>query len=460
MLKFLFFFIISFNLYCIEKSSWILIDSAKANYNIKGKTFSQAIRYTGFDCNHKKNIAAAGQAGFRDAVVRLSKDYGLTWSTVFLDSISYFQSPYWEVPAWGIAFPDTNFCIMVGGDRWNINRGKFWISRDFCKTWDTLRLDSNENIWAVKMLNSKTGGLLTGNALYLTNDSGRTWYNNKIILNNLPKTSYLYYIFDLNIIDDNLIILLVRIKNYQDCIIISEDFGKTWSISTSIPIYSEYIQFINKNKGWLGGRKKLSNGAYSEVITYTSDGGKNWKVQLDSLTLGNGVHQLSFLDSLNGLAMSYFARIWRTSDGGNNWKLDTSALHDIQNNVLYSLIYLDTNLIIGGTDEQSQIYKYGPHSVSVPEEPNIISPISEVYPNPAPAGSAINLDFELIEPSAIKIELIDILGIPISEPYISLMDAGKHKFILKNSQNLPAGIYFIRLTINGSQREVRKAVVR
>lgn len=79
-----------------------------------------------------------------------------------------------------------------------------------------------------------------------------------------------------------------------------------------------------------------------------------------------------------------------------------------------------------------------------------------VYPNPATADSRVS--FTLGNTSSVRIELVDVAGRVISTIANTTLATGTHSFAIANEQ-LNAGIYIVRASINGSTGTT-KLVVR
>jgi hypothetical protein len=80
--------------------------------------------------------------------------------------------------------------------------------------------------------------------------------------------------------------------------------------------------------------------------------------------------------------------------------------------------------------------------------------IRQVYPNPFTTQLSISLDLPI--QSEVVIKIYDLLGKQIAIVMDSNMDAGKH-LITWNSDSLPEGIYYLRLT-SGDKKETMKIV--
>ena len=100
------------------------------------------------------------------------------------------------------------------------------------------------------------------------------------------------------------------------------DGGVTWNEQeTGVHFLIEKVFFIDRRHGWaVGGWPRDYEVAIKGgmgVILATSDGGKTWRTQLDSV--GGWLTGLTFLDQENGWAVGEYGTVWRTQDGGGNW---------------------------------------------------------------------------------------------------------------------------------------------
>lgn len=82
-----------------------------------------------------------------------------------------------------------------------------------------------------------------------------------------------------------------------------------------------------------------------------------------------------------------------------------------------------------------------------------------VFPNPS--STAFNIDFSTASRTDVRLELLDIMGRPVSVLSDQSMAAGSHRYRLDvESGNLKAGVYFLRVQSDGVARLVRLVVAR
>ncbi len=102
----------------------------------------------------------------------------------------------------------------------------------------------------------------------------------------------------------------------------TRDGGVTWEEQDSgVNVLLEKVHFVDREHGWaVGGWPRdydLAIFGGMGVILATDDGGRTWKIQLDSV--GGWLSGLTFLDRKNGWAVGEFGTGWRTTDGGEHW---------------------------------------------------------------------------------------------------------------------------------------------
>lgn len=72
-----------------------------------------------------------------------------------------------------------------------------------------------------------------------------------------------------------------------------------------------------------------------------------------------------------------------------------------------------------------------------------------LYPNPT--NGAANINFNLSDASAIKINVVDVLGKNVLPEINSNLSAGQQNFTINKDNTLPKGIYFVNLSLNGAK---------
>jgi hypothetical protein len=79
-------------------------------------------------------------------------------------------------------------------------------------------------------------------------------------------------------------------------------------------------------------------------------------------------------------------------------------------------------------------------------------------PYPNPSNQTVNLGFTLSENAASNLKLMDLFGRTVDVSFNGILKQGIHKFSV-DVENLPAGIYYVVLTVGGNQVFSRKLVI-
>jgi len=80
-----------------------------------------------------------------------------------------------------------------------------------------------------------------------------------------------------------------------------------------------------------------------------------------------------------------------------------------------------------------------------------------IYPNPIDESSVIA--FSLMKKQSVNIEVVDVLGRSIGTVFNGNLDAGEHKYSVGDNVKLSAGIYFVKVNVDGSEFS-KKMIVR
>ncbi len=111
---------------------------------------------------------------------------------------------------------------------------------------------------------------------------------------------------------------------------------------------------------------------------------------------------------------------------------------------------------LAGSTYRSYLGFYSGDASSVEDAPDDAARLAlEISPNPA--GETAWLRFTLLRAGQVTVELYDITGSKAAEPYRGELEAGSHSLPVR-LENLPAGIYQVRLVAQGEEQIVRNVV--
>lgn len=137
--------------------------------------------------------------------------------------------------------------------------------------------------------------------------------------------------------------------------------------------------------------------------------------------------------------------LWEVKSGKGLYKLFGNDLYTV------STVSSNSKYFIGS----GGLYSFS-FPTSVEEQPLNTFPLSTT-PNPASAQSLIT--FTLLKESAVRLSLFDATGREVLKLFSGEGSFGENHFSW-NTENLPQGVYFIRLEADGKSAQVQCAVVR
>jgi len=431
-------------------SKWIKVDNAETS-----------IDYVCIRCADSMNCFVAGNAGSTDPFGRVTYDGGKTWKTTLKDTVytdtlgkKYFPSVIVDA-----AYPDTNLCIVLCED------GYYLRSTDNCHTWVRYNLETKSKNAAIHFFDKNFGVVTSYNECYLTNDGGLNWSLKK---SSMSTDSILNSFYRVNVVNPNHIFLTkvyAVFKNgiftdNSDSILVSNDFGMNWNTYLLPNDGSRSVFFIDSLNGWITQRYKGGPMKYMSVIIHTTDGGKSWFKQLDTLNYPYyGLSHIYFSDSLNGVAVGYYWELWKTKDGGKKWIRDTSSNSNNLDMFLIDVAFMTPKKLIGATWKLQGVFIYEDDVVGVDETWNLKNESDfGIYPNPANSSEEINVKYNLSFPSTVRFKIYNSSGEQVDSPFESFFSDGWHTIKYKPEIILPSGVYWLKLEI-GKKFEVKPFVL-
>lgn len=220
---------------------------------------------------------------------------------------------------------DADHAVVVGYG------GKILLTQDGGFTWTQSPSGTDGALYSVRFVNPTTGWISGQDGIILhTTDGGKTWARQESGTN--------VYLFALDFTDEN----HGWAVGDKAIAIETDDGGKTWvlrkidtggagketadqALASEDPVLYD-VRFVDENTGWISGE-------FGKLF-HTTDGGKTWKGQEESL-MGQGIIDvldiptffgLSLTSAQEGVAVGLEGKIVRTSDGGTSWKFEPQEL--------------------------------------------------------------------------------------------------------------------------------------
>lgn len=419
-------FLVMFN-FGNSSERWTLIE------NIYGKYFGVSDRVD------SKNLSVLSVTP--RPYLFISTDGGFNWKQILADSVVYrdYENRKGLIKYISMAFPSKDR-ILIGGDS-----GIIKISTDLGMSWKNANAPVNmsyqyNTINHLSFDETKFGIAATEKEIFRTSDSGSSW--TKI---ELSKNSELRIIGSY-LLDTNEI--LVEIDSCESCnnplnIIISKDFGSTWTIYPHPASSTGKIEVINDSLLFRSCFNQTTEG-YEDIIIKSTNGGVSWETVLHELSKPPSapIIDIDFYDKNNGIAAGFKCTFYSTTDGGNTWKHETAWEEDLYPPHITTCQMPDINTAI--------LFGMNGHIIRNDKLTSVSSKIFEknirIFPNPAKDYCTININ-NTITGSEIRIEIIDLLGNKIDSFNHNITTAVQESFSF-NVESYSKGLYYVLIKYN------------
>jgi photosystem II stability/assembly factor-like uncharacterized protein len=342
--------------------------------------------------------------------------------------------------------------ISVTNDFVYIVSDSGWVykSSDYGSSWDSLKLNSNEELKLINF-NSKDSGMIiadnaySGNNIYsfFTSNGGINWITNFVAQENYINSNRSYNKY-----------FLISGRQYGPFQYIftvrkSYNMGLSWDVIVSNNLADYYDVSIYENKGLLSRRSQVLN---------TTNGGATWnssilgfwrdsKVELLTENIGYAIPTVSVSGGINGA---------KTTDGGLSWNYFITGISSMQD--MY-FINPNTGFIFGNDTLLLTTNGAGfPTSLNNTgiETPSSFS-LHQNYPNPFNPSTKIK--FDIPKGSQVRLKVYDLLGREVAELVNEKLNAGVYEYVW-NGAGLPSGVYFYKLEAGGFLQTRRMVLVK
>ncbi|MBS1911087.1 MAG: T9SS type A sorting domain-containing protein [Bacteroidetes bacterium] len=395
--------------------------------------------YRDVACHDGNNCVAIGSPRGEKMMVRRSIDGGRTWDPIYFDSEYVADSTHYHVPLHlnHVAQPSPEH-ILVACDS-----GRILHTEDAGAHWGIVQTSSDQSFNWISMADTLTGIAGGYNSeMFSTTDGGRTWK-----LSPSPDSTGLHGAFD-GVCASPLVWFVLN--NRRD-IVRTVDGGAHWQLSRAgSHCYS--LTPLSPARIWAAGGIQIPSNQRRDLILATRDSGATWQTQLDSmLPAWDGLSDIAFADSLNGIAIGEMEKIVRTTDGGRTWVLEKVNVEGPLVAAAYSAP--STALVVSNF---GIILRQERVANAVDDRRDVDAAQLQVVPNPIEGSGAIR--YHLAAPGLVRITLCDMLGRERTILEEEDADAGSHE--TPAPPGLRAGLYLVRLVTGDGTTAVRCIVQR
>jgi len=370
---------------------------------------------------------------------------------------------------------------------WTNDSGGHWMNTSIQ---DTSHRNSYIDAFMVNggRLYAGSAAPLNGGNIYRTADSGASW--SSALLPHSVVTS----VYALATSGGHLFGAVDNFGPPDNGVIVSTDSGATWVTAVSIWCNAFVVTDTNIFANSVGGND--SGGVWrAKSDSGISGGWEHWKNEFDN-------SEWNCLIAAGGnLFVGRYDYIYISTDNGVQWSLTNEGNPQIPHgHIIYSLASFD-NIVFAATDssilyttnyggqwydvngnlpisntltpliayngylyagKDSTVWRRSISNIlsAVKDQPGV-SPsnfsLTQNYPNPFTASTQI--DYDVSQFGAVRLDVLNALGETVATPVHAERSAG-HYAAQFNGEQLPNGVYFVRLTANGAVQTRMMEVLR
>jgi photosystem II stability/assembly factor-like uncharacterized protein len=213
--------------------------------------------------------------------------------------------------------------------------------------WNQITFPTPEDLLMVRFVSESTGWVVGENFVHKTTDGGNNWETQDSVLGSWCDALYA--------IDSLIVVYAENPRGIRR----TTDGGTTWYTTDSEDYYYFDFKFINNLLGFAacGSVSSIDSG----IVRRTINGGETWTT-IASVYFPNDGYEfegISFVDSLNGWAVSYTGWVYNTTDGGFSWSFQDSV--GLSNYFQYvpcrdiQFTTLDSGWVVGGLSGETLV---------------------------------------------------------------------------------------------------------
>ena len=287
---------------------WVLVDSSKMIDRYGG---IWETNYEDIDCYDPMNCMAVGNENEYMTMIKKTTDGGQTWKIVLMDSAWVSGLPR----LFNLSYPRKDLCVVLMDSNYVLR------TSDGGKSWKRIKFNANyhagyysqgiTDLFPITLRENGVGYFnWDKNTIMKTTDSGKSWHK---LVDSLPDSLANTYLGNLFSPEPDVLIFGAMNLSKFNHIVRTTNEGKTFEQMPSIPNYYQIedgqkvvytgissIYFIDRNEGWFCGGKRINSRKSNVVIMHTTNGGRSWEIQLDTLDTWYGLRRIYFSDRNKG----------------------------------------------------------------------------------------------------------------------------------------------------------------
>ncbi|RJP74306.1 MAG: T9SS C-terminal target domain-containing protein [Ignavibacteriales bacterium] len=319
--------------------------------------------------------------------------------------------------------------------------GVLFRTIDSGKTWNKVFVDPVDFDRAA-FANDHIGWVVGGfGTIIKTTDAGATWfYQRSEAIDTLGR------FLGLSVIDSLNLYVCSQLQ-----LIFSADGGDTWK---NVPIPEQYAsrfgdtKFIDKDYGWLCGE-------YRTVIR-TTDGGNTWQ-DASPPVYWDAIRSIDALDKNTAVVVTSAGAILRTENAGETWKEQLPA--NTYTNMLHRIQIIDDKVAYAVGNDGAILKTTTGGYTSVDDDKGKVTGYSLKQNFPNPFNSQTKITFTIPKSECVSVALYNIQGEVVQQIIDEERSAGEHSLEIY-SDNLPSGVYFLRMIAGLFSKSIKVVLLK
>lgn len=373
-----------------QEGAWRVIDSAKG---------LGAFGFLDISCSGEDDCVYVADSGGYASLCRRTTDGGKTWRTVLSDTL--VPGKKWtKIGYQRVSHPTAGQIMVLADSNYIFN------TFDGGNTWDTIQYFLPFGRFSLLEFADTNHGYVAGppNLMQFSPNGGKDWVANSQVFAD-------GFSFQDLAVAPGRVVAVLMVKPPAVRVAYSRDNGLGWRIFEGPQNYFR-LDFSDAAHGCMIGFESVGQGDRGlDLIAITKDSGRTWKEVMHQWNdPAYGLLEVSFADSLHGLAVGRLGKILRTTDGGETWRqesfgCDTTGFCNIirvempSPRVAYALVFL------------GRMIRYDSESMSVDVESHNDEGFSLVVaPQPAPAAGSLSATLTLQRGGLVRTRLFTITG--------------------------------------------------